>query len=81
MKTRWMLTLFVFPVAIALMAAACGRLEKSWQPPRLVRIESDKAWISYFPMLISYRSDADPGGTAGLFLHDGDLISIVVMRI
>ena len=46
----------------------------SWQPPRVVKIESKEPLASLFPTWIAWQSDAEEGMPQALLLRDGDYI-------
>ena len=75
MKTRWVVTLMVLPVAMLVMVTTCKRSQISRKPPQPIKIEADGEWFCYFPSLHICDSDNDPSGIAGLLLRDGDPIA------
>jgi len=60
------------------MAAATGAylnirmVSDSWQPPRVVKIESKESLSSLFPAWLAWLTDAEGGMPQALLLRDGD---------
>ncbi len=71
-KLNWLLPIVLALVVAAGIATYLQFFRDTWQPPRVVKFESDGSVFSLFPSYMSWAPDPEEGGMQALLLRNDD---------